>query len=58
MMYMLRKIPKKRTDKVVWAGYTFEVIDVDNNKIDQILVTRNKRPAPVADAEEPAKAED
>ena len=31
------------------------MIDVDNNKIDQILVTRNKRPAPVADAEEPAK---
>ena len=56
MMYMLRKIPK-RTDKVVWAGYTFEVIDVDNNKIDQILVTRNKRPALVADAEEPAKAD-
>lgn len=41
MMYMLRKIPK-RTDKVVWAGYTFEVLDVDNNKIDQIFVTRNK----------------
>ena len=56
MMYMLRKIPKS-TDKVVWAGYTFEVIDVDNNKIDQILVTRNKRPALVADAEEPAKAD-
>lgn len=41
MMYMLRKIPK-RTDKVVWADYTFEVLDVDNNKIDQIFVTRNK----------------
>ena len=41
MMYMLRKIPK-RTDKVIWAGYTFEVLDVDNNKIDQIFVTRNK----------------
>lgn len=41
MMYMLRKIPK-RTDKVVWAGYTFEVLDVDNNKIDQIFVTRDK----------------
>ncbi len=40
MMYMLRKIPK-RTDKVVWAGYTFEVIDVDNNRIDQIFVTKN-----------------
>ncbi len=39
MMYMLRKIPK-RTDKVVCAGYTFEVMDVDHNKIDQVLITR------------------
>ena len=38
-MYMLRKIPK-RTDKVVCAGYTFEVMDVDHNKIDQVLITR------------------
>ncbi|MEI3013148.1 hemolysin family protein [uncultured Sutterella sp.] len=42
MMYMLRKIPK-RTDKVVCADYTFEVMDVDNNKIDQVLITRNKK---------------
>ena len=40
MMYMLRKIPK-RTDKVTWHGYTFEVLDVDNNRIDQIFVTKN-----------------
>ncbi len=40
MMYMLRKIPK-RTDKITWGGFTFEVIDVDNNRIDQIFVTRN-----------------
>lgn len=44
MMYMLRKIPK-RTDKVVLADYTFEVMDVDNNKIDQVLVTRTKKKA-------------
>lgn len=44
MMYMLRKIPK-RTDKVTFAEYTFEVMDVDNNKIDQVLITRTaKRP--------------
>lgn len=42
MMYMLRKIPK-RTDKVTWAGYTFEVLDVDNNRIDQIFVTRSRK---------------
>lgn len=39
MMYMLRKIPK-RTDRVIFKGYRFEVIDVDNNRIDQILVTK------------------
>ena len=46
MMYMLRKIPK-RTDKVVCADYTFEVLDVDNNRIDQVLVTRNKKRDPL-----------
>ena len=35
---MLRKIPK-RTDKVVYDGYRFEVIDTDNNKVDQVLVS-------------------
>lgn len=39
MMYMLRKIPK-RTDSIDWSGFRFEVIDVDQNKIDQILVTK------------------
>ena len=38
MMYMLRKIPKK-TDFVVYDKYKFEVIDTENLKIDQILVS-------------------
>ncbi|WP_378124651.1 hemolysin family protein [Chromobacterium aquaticum] len=48
MMYMLRKIPR-RTDCVQYAGYKFEVVDIDNHKIDQILVTRvvAKEPAQV-----------
>lgn len=41
MMYMLRKIPK-RTDAVSFAGYKFEVVDIDNYKIDQLLVTKVK----------------
>ena len=36
---MLRKIPK-RTDHVEYAGYKFEVVDIDNYRIDQLLVTR------------------
>lgn len=39
MMYMLRKIPKL-TDKVEYSGYRFEVIDMEMNRIDQILVTK------------------
>ncbi|CAG9431552.1 hemolysin family protein [Providencia alcalifaciens] len=39
MMYRLRKMPK-RTDYVKHAGYKFEVVDIDNYKIDQLLVTR------------------
>lgn len=39
MMYKLRRIPK-RTDFVKYVGYKFEVVDIDNYKIDQLLVTR------------------
>ena len=39
MMYMLRKMPKL-TDAVSHAGYKFEVVDIDNHRIDQLLVTR------------------
>lgn len=51
MMYMLRKIPK-RTDFVIFSGYKFEVVDIDNYRIDQLLVTRvsDERPTPVTPA--------
>lgn len=39
MMYHLRKIPR-RTDRVDFAGHRFEVLDVDNHRIDQLLVSR------------------
>ena len=39
MMYALRKIPRV-TDQVVHEGFKFEVVDVDNHKIDQLLVSR------------------
>lgn len=40
LMYRLRKVPK-RTDSVVYSGYKFEVVDIDNYRIDQVLVTRD-----------------
>ena len=39
MMYSLRKIPK-RTDFLVYAGYKFEIIDTENLKVDQLLVSK------------------
>ncbi|WLF83132.1 hemolysin family protein [Moraxella sp. ZY210820] len=39
MMYQLRKIPKP-ADYVEFAGYKFEVVDVDHFKIDQLLVIK------------------
>lgn len=41
LMYTLRKIPK-RTDFVNFSDYKFEVVDIDNYKIDQVLVTKIK----------------
>lgn len=38
-MCVLRKSPK-RTDSVILAGFKFEVVDIDNYKIDQLLVTQ------------------
>ncbi len=41
MMYMLRKIPKK-TDFVLYDKYKFEIIDTENFKIDQLMVSIRK----------------
>ena len=38
-MVMLRRVPKK-TDRVTSMDYTFEVMDVDSHRIDQVMVTR------------------
>ena len=39
LMVMLRRVPR-RTDKVTWQGYAFEVLDVDSYRVDQVMVTR------------------
>ncbi len=39
VMFLLRRIPK-RTDKLTFGGYQFEVVDVDKNRVDQLLVTK------------------
>ena len=39
-MMMLRRVPR-RTDSVTVNEHRFEVMDVDNYRIDQVLVTRS-----------------
>lgn len=39
LMVMLRRVPR-RTDSVDYAGYRFEVLDVDSFRIDQVMVSR------------------
>ncbi len=51
MMYHLRKVPK-RTDALEYKGYRFEVVDIDNYRIDQLLVTRLAPPSAAAPATE------
>lgn len=41
MIYMLKTIPKKSA-KVRYNGYTFEIVDVDNFKVDQLLVVKDQ----------------
>ncbi len=52
LMVTLRRLPR-RTDAVEWAGYRFEVMDVDAHKIDQVMVTRlaDASPPQVADTD-------
>jgi CBS domain containing-hemolysin-like protein len=49
IMYMLRKIPKK-ADFVLFANYKFEVVDIEGNRINQLLVTYFKHDGSVEQA--------
>jgi CBS domain containing-hemolysin-like protein len=39
LMVSLRRIPR-RTDHVQWQGWRFEVMGVDNNRVDQVMISR------------------
>lgn len=45
LMVMLRRIPR-RTDRTEWAGWRFEVMDVDSHRVDQVMITRVDADAP------------
>lgn len=39
----LGRIPRK-TEQFYWSGWVFEVVDVDRNRVDQVLATRQDKP--------------
>lgn len=49
--YGVGRIPKE-TDTYVWNEFTFEVMDMDNLRVDKILVTRREVEEPAGETEE------
>jgi len=41
LIYRLKRIPK-RTDFITFAGFKFEAMDIDNLRVDQLMVSRIK----------------
>lgn len=42
-MLQLERVPRV-ADKFDWSGYTFEIVDMDGNRIDKLLVTKHPKP--------------
>lgn len=45
LMYMLRRVPKL-SDRITFAGYRFEVVDMEGARVNQIIATKIKAPEP------------
>lgn len=45
LMYMLRRVPKL-SDRVTFAGYRFEVVDMEGARVNQIIATKIKAQEP------------
>ncbi len=39
MLALLRRVPKEG-DRIVWAGWRFEIVDMDGRRVDKVLVSR------------------
>lgn len=44
ILHQLEHIPRTG-EKLVWRGFSFEIVDMDGHRIDKILVTLKQRPA-------------
>ena len=46
MLALLRRVPREG-DRIVWAGWRFEILDMDGRRVDKVLASRDEA-APVA----------
>ena len=44
MLALLRRVPREG-DRIVWAGWRFEIVDMDGRRVDKVLATREEAPA-------------
>ncbi len=45
MLALLQRVPKEG-DRIVWAGWRFEIIDMDGRRVDKVLAAKDDTPAP------------
>ncbi|MBR0675513.1 HlyC/CorC family transporter [Roseomonas alkaliterrae] len=41
MLALLKRVPKEG-DRIVWAGWRFEIVDMDGRRVDKVLATREE----------------
>ena len=52
MLALLRRVPREG-DRIVWAGWRFEIVDMDGRRVDKVLAIREE----VAGANASARAD-
>ncbi|SDB68420.1 hemolysin family protein [Belnapia rosea] len=43
MLALLRRVPREG-DRIVWAGWRFEIVDMDGRRVDKVLASRDEGP--------------
>jgi putative hemolysin len=41
MLALLQRVPKEG-DRIVWAGWRFEIVDMDGRRIDKVLAVKEE----------------
>lgn len=47
MLALLRRVPREG-DRIVWAGWRFEIVDMDGRRVDKVLASREEAGPPEA----------